>query len=809
MKKRVSRALAGMLALVLAFGTATCALAEGLDKKETVYVLSDAAGAVQQIIVSEKLTNREGADVLHDVSRLRDIENLSGEQTFSEEDGLLIWQADGEAITYQGLSDEELPVSLSLRYELDGEPVAPEELAGRSGQLVMEVEYASRLTGWANVNGEATQLPVPFLMATVLLIDGDAFENVEIDHGRLLEVGDRKLIVTWGLPGLREALNLSGEEEDGLDVPSGARIRADVEGFSLGGSYTVASGAVLGALNSADQSGEIDLDALTGELSEAMDQLLDGSLQLLEGSRELSDGLSELDSHSESLNDGARQVLNAVLDTANQTLEDRRETFEQYGIALNALTMDNYADEIARIQKQLLETAEAEVLRQAEEELTEKVTEAVREEVSQQVREAVRAEVAAQVVEAAREQVRQAVEETVSREVRKKVQGAVQSQVEGKVNSTVRQQVTGQVDAALDGQIHQQVVEAVRSAVTEQVNAQRETIRAGVTESYRAAIQAQVTASITDDMRKTMTEEQLAAYVAQAVEQGLAARQEELDAKVEETVLDTIEQNMNSDAVRRQIAAAEQEQLKNREALLASAVEAQMETDAVRNLISQMVEEQMNSAAIRQTIEKNTEAQMATDAVRATVEENTEAQMASDSVRKTIESNEKAQMASAQVREILEANLAEQMNGEQVRQIIAQNIEEQRASDAYQKALEEARRENGVQSESYQSLVTLKETLDSMKRFYEGVVSYTGAVGEAAGGAMKLSEGAAQLHDGLQRFSEEAIDRILGLLGDDLKPMLARAQAVSGLAEAYQSYAGKADDMTGSVQFVIRTPSIG
>ena len=142
-------------------------------------------------------------------------------------------------------------------------------------------------------------------------------------------------------------------------------------------------------------------------------------------------------------------------------------------------------------------------------------------------------------------------------------------------------------------------------------------------------------------------------------------------------------------------------------------------------------------------------------------------------------------------------------------QIIAQNIEEQRASDAYQKALEEARRENGVQSESYQSLVTLKETLDSMKRFYEGVVSYTGAVGEAAGGAMKLSEGAAQLHDGLQRFSEEAMDRILGLLGDDLKPMLERAQAVSGLAEAYQSYAGKADDMTGSVQFVIRTPSIG
>lgn len=809
MKKRIARALAWMLALVFSLGTATCALAEGVDKKETVYVLSDATGAVQRIIVSEKLTNPEGADVLRDASRLRDIENLSGEQTFTEEDGLLIWQADGEAITYQGLSDEELPVSLSLRYALDGEPVEPEELAGKSGRLVIEVEYASRLTGWAEEGGEEAELPVPFLMATVLLVGGDGFENVEIEHGQLLEVGDRKLIVTWGLPGLREALNLSGAEEDGLDIPSGARISADVDGFSLGGSYTVASGAVLGALHQAQQGDEIDLDALTGELSEAMDQLLDGSLQLLEGSRELSDGLSELDGNSESLNDGARQVLDAVFATANQTLEGRRETFEQYGIALNALTMDNYTDEIARLQKQLLDTAEAEVLRQAEEQLAQKVTEAVREEVSRQVREAVQAEVAAQVEEAARQQVRQAVEDTVSAEVRKKVLAAVQSQVEGKVNSAVRQQVTAQVDAALDGQIRQQVEEAVRTAVTEQVNAQRETIRAGVTDGYRAAIQAQVTASITDDMRKTMTEEQLAAYVSQAVEQGLAARQEEIDARVEETVQSTIEQNMNSDAVRQQISAAEQEQLENRDALLASAVDGQMATAAVKKQISQTVEEQMNSAAIRQTIEKNCSAQMETDVVRATVNENIEAQMASDSVKKTMESNVKAQMASAQVKEILEANLDEQMNSEQVQQIIAQNIEEQQASDAYRQALEAARLENGVQSESYQSLVSLQETLDNLKRFYEGVVSYTGAVGEAAEGARKLSEGAAQLYDGLQRFREEAVDRILGLLGDELEPLLERAQAVSSLAETYQSYAGKADEMTGSVLFVIRTPSIG
>ena len=81
MSKRISRMMAWLLTLALALSVVPCALAETVDKKETVYVLADATGAAQRIIVSEKLTNKNGEAELKDESRLKDIENVSGEET--------------------------------------------------------------------------------------------------------------------------------------------------------------------------------------------------------------------------------------------------------------------------------------------------------------------------------------------------------------------------------------------------------------------------------------------------------------------------------------------------------------------------------------------------------------------------------------------------------------------------------------------------------------------------------------------------------------------------------------------------------
>ena len=122
MKKQLLRLVALMTTLMLAV-LPLAGLAEetdAVDKKETVFVLAGADGTPLDIVVSEKLHNADGAATLNDVSSLTDIENLSGDETFTAENGALVWDAQGNDIHYEGKSDAELPVGLKITYTLDG-----------------------------------------------------------------------------------------------------------------------------------------------------------------------------------------------------------------------------------------------------------------------------------------------------------------------------------------------------------------------------------------------------------------------------------------------------------------------------------------------------------------------------------------------------------------------------------------------------------------------------------------------------------------------------------------------------------------
>ena len=58
---------------------------EKVDKEETVYVITDNNGKVDKTIVEEWLKNPKGKDVIEDKSNLKEIKNVKGEETFSED----------------------------------------------------------------------------------------------------------------------------------------------------------------------------------------------------------------------------------------------------------------------------------------------------------------------------------------------------------------------------------------------------------------------------------------------------------------------------------------------------------------------------------------------------------------------------------------------------------------------------------------------------------------------------------------------------------------------------------------------------
>ena len=105
----------GSVPMAMAANTAnTKDSSSSVSKEETVYVNADASGNPQQITVSNWLKNAGSESNVEDQSDLTNIKNVKGDETFSENGDSLTWNTDGSDIYYQGQSNKDLPVSVSL-----------------------------------------------------------------------------------------------------------------------------------------------------------------------------------------------------------------------------------------------------------------------------------------------------------------------------------------------------------------------------------------------------------------------------------------------------------------------------------------------------------------------------------------------------------------------------------------------------------------------------------------------------------------------------------------------------------------------
>lgn len=555
-------------------------LQQKISKDETVYVLTGADGSVKKIIVSDWLKNELGSASVADKSDLSDIENVKGDESYTiNGDNMTVWDAQGNDIYYQGNIQKELPVGLSVRYYLDGKSVSPEELKGKSGKVTIRFDYENHQYETVQINGVNQRIYVPFAMLTGMILDNDTFQNVQITNGKLVNDGDRTVVVGLAFPGLQENLNLS---RDDLSIPDSVEITADVTNFSLGMTVTLACNDLFSQLGDVDLT-SLDSTSALDQLTGAMDQLLsgssslyeglstlldksgelvsgveelaqgaaaiksgadsvdDGAAQLKAGLADLSSGLNTLSANSEALNSGAKQVFNSLLETAATQIRAK-------GLNVPDLTIENYAEELNTLIKSLDETT-------------------VYETALKQVTDA---------VEAQRPVITQ------------KVTEAVRQQVETQVTAAVRQQVTEKVTAAVQQQVSATVTDTVQQQVAEQV------------------IQAAANMSKAD-------------YDA-AVAAGIIPQQ------TQDAVNAAIQAQMSSEAVQSKIAEN---------------VSAQMASEAVQSKITENIDTQISSEAVQATITENTDAQLQTEAIQATIQQQTELQvqkaisenMASDAVQ--------------------------------------------------------------------------------------------------------------------------------------------------------------------------------
>lgn len=277
-----------------------------IGKEETVYVLADSTGKERKVIVSDHLINDGNKDTIEDASDLKDIENVKGDETFKQDGSKLTWQADGNDIYYQGTSTKEAPVSQTITYSLDGKEVKPEELAGKSGKVTIRFDYTNNETVKTKIGGKEEEIYVPFAAISGMVLD-DSFSNVKVTNGKVISDGKNNIVVGYALPGLKESLDVDDSDFDGdVSIPDYVEVTADVENFSLSTTMTV----VMNATNFISKDGDADLS----EVDDMLDTLTDATDQLKDGSGELADGVDTLKSKMGEFKDGVGTLKNGIKD---------------------------------------------------------------------------------------------------------------------------------------------------------------------------------------------------------------------------------------------------------------------------------------------------------------------------------------------------------------------------------------------------------------------------------------------------------------------------------------------------------------
>ena len=306
---RISKTvISGLLVTSLVVSNGAYANAQKISKDESVYVNADESGATTKITVSNWLKNAGINGTINDESDLKDIQNVKGDETFTQNGDDVQWSAGSNDIYYQGTTDKELPVGVEIKYELDGKEIAAKDLLGQSGKLKITVSYTNKSKSTQTINGEKQEMYTPFVMATGIILPDDKFSNVEVDDGKIINEGSNNIVVGFGMPGMAESLDL---DEDAADkLPEGFTVTADVTDFSIGNTITFASPSILSDLELDDID---DLDDLENKL----EKLVDSSEDLVDGSKKLSNKMGELEDKFDDYQDGEKSLNKGIKDLVN------------------------------------------------------------------------------------------------------------------------------------------------------------------------------------------------------------------------------------------------------------------------------------------------------------------------------------------------------------------------------------------------------------------------------------------------------------------------------------------------------------
>lgn len=304
------------------------------EKTETVYSVLNSDGSISDTIVSSWLHDEDGINNIKETLNLTDVKNIKSNEKPSKDGNTYTWNAKGNDVYYEGTATKQLPVSVKIRYELDGQEMSAKDMEGKSGHLKLMISFTNNYSEVKNINGKSIVIHPSYLAGGMLNMSTGKFSNVKCESGKIVNDGTNEMLAFANIPGLNETLKSAGLDKvnNQLGISDDVTVEADVNDFDLGS-------IMVGMTNEIDLNQELGEIGSVSELTDGIDQLIEADNQLIDGSKQLYDGTTQLKEQAAPLTGSSDQVrqLSAGAIQLNDGVKALQTGISQYTAGASAI----------------------------------------------------------------------------------------------------------------------------------------------------------------------------------------------------------------------------------------------------------------------------------------------------------------------------------------------------------------------------------------------------------------------------------------------------------------------------------------
>lgn len=301
-----------------------------MTKNEIIYSNMNYNGEFYKTIVNNHLTLDGEKEELEDETKLKNILNLNGKETYKLDGSKVTWQNLGKDIFYSGEIEKEQPIKTEVKYYLDGEETNPTDIAGKKGKIKIEFKFTNDLKNKVKVNGKYENLYTPFVVTMGTVIDNKVNSNITVTNGKAVDTGSRNMVVALASPGLYESLGI--KELKDMDKIT---LEYETTNFSLSNVYIVATPKLI---EEEDLKVFDEVDSVYNNVQKLqlnMDKLTEGAKSLDEGAAKLSNGAEALSKNIKIASESIKKIQNGSI-SLNKGIEDAIKKISKATASLNS-----------------------------------------------------------------------------------------------------------------------------------------------------------------------------------------------------------------------------------------------------------------------------------------------------------------------------------------------------------------------------------------------------------------------------------------------------------------------------------------